>query len=290
MNKLGEKGLFTTESKRKKRQDQVDRNREIEELQAQDAAKLETVNDNPGGAKKKTKATTANDGSEEESGGKKTTKRKRSSKAIKEEDDDEVYDVRPTKKSRAKKAKKEEESEMIKEEIDDAPPAILPQKKRAGRGKKAVKKEAPDDQDSEAGPSEVKPKDATKKSKGKNAVKEEIVDEQNDIDQVAEYQETSSKSQRKKRGRRAIKQESSGASSSTFKADPSGSIDASSEALSAGPSESYIPGLKDADLHNDFDRAVDAGEVEGDFEAYIEIRKTELATPQQNKGRRGKRS
>jgi hypothetical protein len=42
---------------------------------------------------------------------------------------------------------------------------------------------------------------------------------------------------------------------------------------SAGAAESYILGVKDSDLQYDFDRAVDAGEIEDDFEAYIEKRK-----------------
>jgi hypothetical protein len=198
MNKLGEKGLHTAETKRRIRQDQINRNREVEESQDQ-------VEDLDDAEKKPTPV--VNKESNQDSGIKKATKRKRSSKAIEEEDvDEDADDVKPVKKARAKKPKKEKapetiKEETIKEENDDAPAAISAPVKRAARVKKGkdpemIKEEDLDDLDNSARSSGAQPKKSTKK-----ALKEESLEEGNGTDETLESRGTKSKRQSKKGGR-----------------------------------------------------------------------------------------
>jgi hypothetical protein len=307
MNRLGEKGLYTAESKRKMKQDKIDRTRENEDLQAQVEAPIaETataVKNGKSSQKANVKAEPAkddlNNGIKAEASGKKApkeqsgrqkTKRKRASKSIKDEEDDEeeVYDVKPTKRSRTKQVKKEEESDIIKEESDHDPVLSSATKKRGRRGKKVVKEESPDDETKQQEASEVTPKRNVKKLKGKPAVKEEILNQEKDISQVSEYHETKPADQPKKRRGKSVKKETSEANSATLARDAHTSIEPPPSNRSAGAAESYIPGMKDSDLQYDFDRAVDAGEIEDDFEAYIEKRKG--SSQPKKKGGRGKRS
>lgn len=203
MNKLGEKGLHTAETKRKIRQDQINRNREVEESQDQ----VEDLDD----AEKKPTPVVKKE-SNQDSGIKKATKRKRSAKAIEEEDvDEDADDVKPVKKARAKKPKKEKapetikeettKKETIKEENDDAPAAISAPVKRAARVKKGkdpemIKEEDLDDLDNSARSSGAQPKKSTKK-----ALKEESLEEGNGTDETLESRGTKSKRQLKKGGR-----------------------------------------------------------------------------------------
>lgn len=300
MNKLGEKGLYTAESKKKKRQDQINHNREIEELEAQVQAltaereralengistkkvdvKIKTAKDELESAGKNTKATSKKN-SQGESGTQTPLKRKRSSNAAKEEeDDDDTYDAKPAKKSRAKKVKKEEGAEAIKEEEEEFSTAISTTKKRAARGKKAIKEEDLDEQYIEAGSSEVTPKTTTNKTNSKKVKRESL-------DETIENPESKSNSQPKKSSRKATKRESPGTKFSTLMDDPSNSIESSSPAAAA---ENYIPGISDAELQHDFDKALNTGEIDDDFEAYIEKRKAETAGSKQKKGRRSKKS
>ena len=306
MNKLGEKGLYTAESKKKRRQDQINHNREIEELEAQVQAltaereralengistkkvdvKMKIAKDELESAGKNTKATSKKN-SQGESGTQTPLKRKRSSNAAKEEeDDDDTYDAKPAKKPRAKKVKKEEGDEAIKEEEEEFSTAISTTKKRAARGKKVIKEEDLDEQYVEAGSSEVTPKTTANKTNSKK-VKRESLDEHKGIDKTIENPEGKSNSQPKKSSRKATNRESSGTKSSTLMDDPSNSIESSSPAAAA---ENYIPGISDAELQHDFDKALDAGEIDDDFEAYIEKRKAETAGSKQKKGRRSKKS
>jgi hypothetical protein len=198
MNKLGEKGLHTAETKRRIRQDQINRNREVEESQDQ-VEDLDDAENKPMPVVKKE--------SNQDSGIKKATKRKRSSKAIEEEDvDEDADDVKPVKKARAKKPKKEKapetiKEETIKEENDDAPAAISAPVKRAARVKKGkdpemIKEEDLDDFDNNARSSGAQPKKSTKK-----ALKEESLEEGNGTDETLESRGTKSKRQSKKGGR-----------------------------------------------------------------------------------------
>jgi hypothetical protein len=198
MNKLGEKGLHTAETKRRIRQDQINRNREVEESQDQ-------VEDLDDAEKKPTPV--VNKKSNQDSGIKKATKRKWSSKAIEEEVvDEDADDVKPVKKARAKKPKKEKapetiKEETIKEENDDAPAAISAPVKRAARVKKGkdpemIKEEDLDDLDNSARSSGAQPKKSTKK-----ALKEESLEEGNGTDETLESRGTKSKRQSKKGGR-----------------------------------------------------------------------------------------
>ncbi|KIN07976.1 hypothetical protein OIDMADRAFT_110631 [Oidiodendron maius Zn] len=306
MNKLGEKGLYTAESKKKKRQDQISHNREIEELEAQVQAltaereralengistkkvdvKIKTAKDELESAGKNTKATSKKN-SQGESGTQTPLKRKRSSNAAKEEeDDDDRYDAKPAKKSRAKKAKKEEGAEAIKEEEEEFSAAISTTKKRSARDKKAIKEENLDEQYNEAGSSEVTPTTTAHKTNSKK-VKRESLDEHKGIDKTIENPKGKSNSQPKKSSRKATNRESSGTKFSTLMDDPSNSIESSS-AAAAG--ENYIPGISNAELQHDFDKALDAEEIDDDFEAYIEKRKAETAGSKQKKGRKNKKS
>lgn len=299
MNKLGEKGLYTPQSKKKMRQDQITRTKEIEELKAKVEAltterdqaiqkgnstkkidiKMVAAKDNLEGAEKGTKSAAKKD-PKEVPVKEKAAKRKRSS-AIKEEDDEDDDYGKAAKKSRAKKVKKED-TQTVKEEDDDEPAAVIATTKRGKQGKGVVKDEPVDDEQYNAELSEVKPK-ITKKSKGKKAVKEESLDEQNDIDQAVEDTKTASKNRSKKGSKKATKQDNS-------ETNPSDSIDPSSGALATASTESYIQGIKDSDLQYSFDTALDAGEIDDDFEAYIEMRKAELAASKQKKGAKGKKS
>lgn len=306
MNRLGEKGLYTAESKRKMKQDQIDRTGEGQDLQAQVEAfkgegafafqngessqkaneKMEVAKDDLNNAGIKGQATRKK-ASKEDSGPQKT-KRKRASNFIKEEEDDEEsYDVKPTKRSRTKKVKKEEETDLVKEESDHEPVRRSAPKKRAGRGKKVVKEESPDDETNHQ-ESDVTAKRNVKKSKGKPVVKEETFDLEEYKTLGSERQETKSADQPKRRRGQAIKKQTSAAQRTNLAGGVPTRVGKSPPNLSAGAALSHISGVKDSVLHDDFDRAVDAGEIEDGSEAYAQERK---AAPQPKKKRsRGKRS
>jgi hypothetical protein len=289
MNKLGEKGLYTAESKKKRKQDQINRTREIEELKARVEAlteerertleigkstkkvdvKVQAARDELEAAENNTKPAIKND-LQESSGTQKTAKRKRSAKAVKEEDDDDAYDAMPAKKSRAKKVKKEEGTEAIKmEEDNDIPAATSAPKNRTARGKKAFKEEDLDGQYNES----------HDKQKGKS------------MDETTEFAEGKSNRRSKKGSRNTTKQESSGIDPSPIKEEPTEfihSLPGTIPAVSAA--ENYIPGIKDSDLQYDFDTALDAGEINDDFEAYIEMRKVNLKPSKREKTEKGRKT
>ena len=305
MNKLGEKGLYTAESKKKRRQDQISRTREIEELKAHIEAltaereralengnstkkvdvKIQATKDELESAEKNQKAVIKKN-SQEECGTQKTAKRKRSSNATKEEEvGDDAYNAKPANKSRANKVKKEDGAEAVKEVEEDFPAVVSAPKKRAVRGKKAVKEEGFDYQYNKDGSSEVNPKMATNKAESRK-VKKESLDEQKGIGETVEHSDGKSNGRSKDGSIKAVKH----AKSSTLKRDPSGPINTSSGAIPATATESYIPSIKDSDLQYDFDMALEAGEIDDDFEAYIEMRKAETAQSKQRKSRKGKKT
>jgi hypothetical protein len=198
MNKLGEKGLYTTESKKRMKEEQNSRTREIAELQAQVEAltaerdnairnatstknvdvKINLVKDELESAEKKPKAA-AKDGAKVDSDqsnekGGKTAKRKRGKKVKKEEEetdeeDDDDY-AKPAKKSRTKKANKEEEAD------DDDDDYTKPAKK--SRAKKFKKEKEPEIVKEEVDNSDAIVAPKKRAARGKKAVKEEIIDEQ----------------------------------------------------------------------------------------------------------------
>jgi len=218
MNKLGESGMRTAESKKRMREEKKNREHEINELKEKlvaaeaerdalkqgsgSAKKLEAQVDAIKGelegagqkkpvGKKRVKPDSADD--EEE---KKPAKKKRVSKAkktVKQEDDEEEEEVIPAKKSRAKKAVKKEK-DADDEDVLDAP-GDIPVAKRANRGKK-VKEEATDEDEA----SEAKPKAPAKKARGKKVVKEEPIDE----DETAEVKKAPVK---KGRSKKTVKKE-----------------------------------------------------------------------------------
>jgi hypothetical protein len=108
------------------------------------------------------------------------------------------------------------------------------------------------------------------------------------MSQVSEYHEIKLADQPKKRRGKTVKKEISEANSATLAGDAPTSVVRPSSSRSAGAVECNIPGVKDPDLQDDFDRAVDAGEIEDNFEAYIEKRKG--SSQPKKKGGRGKRS
>lgn len=197
MNKLGEKGLYTSESKKKMKEDEKSRNREIAELQAQIAAltaerddaiknatstkkvdvKLNLVKDELEIAEKKPRAAIknepdANSAQLNEKGGK-MTKRKRSKK-VKEEDEegtgeenDDADYGKPAKKARTKKVKKEDSAD---EEDDDN--YVKPTKK--ARARKVKKEEETDDDDDYAKPAKKSRSRNVKKEKEPETIKEEV--------------------------------------------------------------------------------------------------------------------
>jgi hypothetical protein len=287
MNKLGEKGLYTAESKKKRRQDQINHTREIEELKAQVEAlteerertleigkstkkvdaKVQAARDELEAAESNTKPAIKN-GPQESSGTPKTAKRKRSAKAVKEEDND-AYDAMPAKKFRARKVKREEGTEAIKmEEDNDIPAAISAPKNRTARGKKAFKEEDLDDQYNES----------HDKQKG------------NSMDETTKFAEGKSNRRSKKGRRNTTKQESSGIDASPIKEEPTEFIHSPPGTIPVASAENYIPGIKDSDLQYDFDTALDAGEIDDDFEAYIEMRKVNLKPPKHKKTENGKKT
>ncbi|TAQ86629.1 hypothetical protein B7494_g5043 [Chlorociboria aeruginascens] len=197
MNKLGEAGLRTKESKRKMNEEKKARDLEVQELQEELAAataERDAVKGAGGSAKEdvlsarigefrqqiedllsgKTTATPkekpvpkgkkhgrGTDGSEEEFEEEKKPLKKRSKKAKKDEDLDEVM---PAKKSRGKKSVKQEQDD----EMADAPETIA--SKKRPRGKKAVKEEdvSIKEEDEEASIAPI-----ASKKRGKRAIKEE---------------------------------------------------------------------------------------------------------------------
>jgi hypothetical protein len=312
MNKLGEKGLYTAESKKKMRQDKINRAQEIEELQVRVAAltaerddalanrsspqkvnvKLELAKDELMKAEQKIEAG-AKKGAKIEpdaspAKAEKTAKRKRDRRVNKEEEEND--DARPAKKSRAKKVKKDEEAATVKEEDDGAMAATATPKEHNARGKKAVKEENVDEQDNDSKSSEVNRKARAKIANGKKAIKEEVVDEHNGVDETTEHSEVKAKPQSRKGRKKAIKQENSETAPSGVKGKPS-ELAVSSVGSVPTAKEGYILGIKDSDLQYEFDMALDAGEIEDDFEAYVEKRKIELAESQPKKrGGRGKKA
>lgn len=312
MNKLGEKGLYTAESKKKMRQDKINRAQEIEELQASVAAltaerddalannsstkkvdvKLELAKDELMNAEQKIEAGTKKDDKIEPDGSpakaEKTAKRKRDRRVKKEEEEND--DARPVKKSRTKKVNKDEEAATVKEEDDGAMAATVTPKEHDARGKKAVKEESVDEQENDSKSSEVNRKGRTKIANSKKAIKEEVVDEHDGVNETTGHPGVKAKPQSRKGRKKAIKQENPETALSAVKGKPSELAVSSAESVPTANDEGYIPGIKDSDLQYDFDMALDAGEIEDDFEAYVEKRKIELVESQPRKrgGRRKK--
>jgi hypothetical protein len=184
MNKLGETGLRTAESKKKVREDKKNRANEMKELEAKLAA-VEAERDallQGGGSTARLDAQVGSvkDEIEEKKTPKKKPATKKRVKNESDDDGDEAFETMPAKKKRATKAKKEEDANLIKDEDEVDAPIAAP-KKRAPR-KKAVKaednasmfkeEEGLDDQTMTTAPKKRAPR-------GRKAVKEEPVDEQN---------------------------------------------------------------------------------------------------------------
>ncbi|KAE8454507.1 hypothetical protein EG329_000130 [Mollisiaceae sp. DMI_Dod_QoI] len=232
MNKLGENGLYTKESKKKIREDQLAlaRTQEIEELEAQIASLEDELAalkakggptskiDNQLGAikeqleekssrlatptKKKAapkKRGRANDDDGEETEAATPVKKKRATKAKKEVDSDgEEVKPAPAKKSRAKKAVKKEEDEEM-EDGEEVKPA--PKKSRAKKAKAEADEHLGDEEEAKPAPA--------KKSRAKKAVKQESDAEMTDEE---EAKPTPAKKSREKK---AIKEEHEDAPATT---------------------------------------------------------------------------
>lgn len=170
MNKLGEKGLRTTESKRQLLQAQKTRQHEIDELKERNAALEAALLARDAGGPSALKIKAEMDKLEAEMEELTTPSKKKAPTKKRVRGDDDQEDAKPAKKRRAKKAVKKEESDSESDVLADLeavlkqdPEEEKPAKK--ARGKKAVKKdqnEELDDADIKDEQVEEKPKPARK--------------------------------------------------------------------------------------------------------------------------------
>jgi len=217
MNRLGEKGTRTSESKKKQRASELSRDKELADLEAE-ITKVKEENERLGGSsaptkksasKKRAKKENSDDEEEEE---KMPAKKKRATKAKKEEVEDE--DVKPARKSRAKKVVKHEDQDImpplvdfegeprvdrVKAEEDEEKDAKPVKKSRA---KKVVKKEEEEEEINES-PSKVEntkdwststvkdlKSELDKRGLSKSGKKSELVARLEADDQSSEHEET----------------------------------------------------------------------------------------------------
>ncbi|KAH8660782.1 poly polymerase and DNA-ligase Zn-finger region-domain-containing protein [Tricladium varicosporioides] len=318
MNKLGETGLRTAASKKKMREEQKNRALEIEELKekivaatterdellaaGKSATKVnkrlnkiqKELDDYEAADKLKTPTKKRVKGDVDEDEEEKPAKKKRATKAKKEEDGD-GEDVKPTKKARAKK--------IVKKEDGGGEEAEKPAKKP--RAKKAVKNE--DDEDIEmpdAAAEENKPTPPLKKPRANKAKKEElqelqtIKNEEVDKPTVApkkrgprskivkeedvDEEETVEKKAPSKKGRkRSIKDEPH---------EDTNLIASATENEHIDNGETRILGHENADLRAEFEDLLDKGEIEDDFEKFVEKSKAPMPKGKGRGGKKGKTS
>ncbi|KAL3418908.1 hypothetical protein PVAG01_09129 [Phlyctema vagabunda] len=183
MNRIGQTGTRTTETKRKMRADKLNREEELKDLQDRGETineettkvKPESSTSKKMSSKKRSKAELSEDDDDNK---KPATKKQRGKKAVKDENDNE--EVIPAKKSKGKKA--------VKDENDNE--EVMPAKK--SRGKKAVKDEEPED---------IKP---AKKSQGKEAKKEEPVSSPSAEDETPDWSKFSVQLLKQELGNRGL--------------------------------------------------------------------------------------
>ncbi|KAH8816821.1 hypothetical protein F5884DRAFT_853250 [Xylogone sp. PMI_703] len=219
--------------------------------------------------------------SQEESDGKASKKRKLS----RQEREDEDEPTKPAPKTARKKAVK-------KEEVSE-PTEATGTKKRGSRAKKTTKVEDEDEDTEEAANNipEVKP---TIKREGKNKAKKEEPDEDERDSKIKVKEEEldedeeqvppikGSKSSRKK----AIKSE---AAQPDVKEEESTEVKAKVE---AGEDDAIIPGIRNEDLDREYKKLYKAKEFTGDFDEFVEQKKAgklpEVSQAEQKKTSKGR--
>ena len=241
MNKLGEKGLRTKESKRKLMEAAKNRDHVVDELEQKNAAlQAEVLRLRASGAstskqeaailkledqmegistslKKKAaakKRVRADDSDEEDV---KPARKSRAKKAVKKEESESELDdldekfkeevkheTKPAKKSRAKKSTKKEESEDIEAKLEDDDDEVeeKPKPARKSRAKKGVKKEEePSDDEAEVMPA------PSKRSQSKRGVKEAIIKEAVIKDEKDDKPSLPAPPKKSARGKKGVKKE-----------------------------------------------------------------------------------
>jgi len=128
-----------------------------------------------------------------------------------------------------------------------------------------------------------------KKPLAKNSIKKEDPDdEQNGLADVAEASSAAAVQSKKGRKKAAVKGESfdepitkNGPTDINDSAE--GSVFKAKDHKASTGETTIIPGIKDFDLHFDFEAAVKAGQIEDDFDAYVEKRRVQIGKEPKSK-------
>jgi hypothetical protein len=239
---------------------------------------------------------------------------------------DEAAMIAATKKPRTKRVAKKETDIIKLEDGIEAPPAapVAPRRKRAARGKKAVKEESANEGNVVDGGETLKGADTSIASSNLVNAGAEVKTEAFDDVPMTAVAESSSLSSLGGSLANSVLQETNGVvrgehSNAPFSLTEKSSTDAFGdmeenpvvkkeyvEALGLneadsqnnttaaevfGNGESYIPGVKDADIEYAFTTALEAGEIENDWEGFLAKKKAEHdADPKKKRGGRSKKS